>query len=261
MGWDVVAAGTSHNLPIDDPVKVAERISPLIDEPISVGYYEKWKFDESHNRIVEGDWQWIELTKVNSDKTGQPVFFEICDYSIRRVFTEVETKMDLVSFENEYVRDVFQRFPTEEPFELYQCFCERPYSVDMWIFKENVEFTANFYGRWRQFENIFETAPDSLEAQNLHEFRKHIFEQFKICGCDMAYYFADQGPGEKLANRLNFSSKKWLAYLESGVFAEDGDDARIMKVSDYMAGKVILKSDDWVDCFIDDFSDFKQNIW
>ena len=45
----------------------------------------------------------------------------------------------------------------------------------------------------------------------------------------MAYYFADQGPGEKLMDRLNLTSKKWCAYLDSGGFVEKGNDPKIMK--------------------------------
>lgn len=257
MGWDIVAIGTNHNLPVKDPVKTAERIAPLVDGPISVGYYEEWIYDEKLNRIdtPEGRWQWKEIARVNADKIGPLIFFEISNYCVRKIFAEIRDKLKFVQFEYEEDREQFLYLAKRKPFELYKCFDKEPRTFNMWIYREIVEFSENFPGRWRHFERTFENAPDSLEVRSLHEFRNHIFKQFQVCGCDMAYYFADQGPGEMLLDNLNLSSKKWRAYLVSGDFIDDSDCPKIMKICDYLTGDKILNAEDWVDCFIDDFSD------
>lgn len=257
MGWDIVAIGTNHNLPVKDPVKTAEKIAPLFDGPISVGYYETWIYDEKHNSIVTpgGKWQWKEIARVNTDKNGPLISFEISNYCVRKIYAEVRNKLELVKFEDEEDREMFQYLAKRKLFELYICSCKETHSINLWIFREIVEFSVKFPGRWNQFERKFKNNPDSLEAHCLHDFRKFIYKQYQVCGCDMAYYFADQGPGEKLMDRLNLTSKKWRAYLDSGGFVEKGNDPKIMKICDYVAGDVILNDEDWVDCFIDDFSD------
>lgn len=45
MGWDIVAIGLNHNLPIDNPSAIAERLIPLFNSPIDIGYYKDWELD------------------------------------------------------------------------------------------------------------------------------------------------------------------------------------------------------------------------
>ncbi|MDE5808925.1 MAG: hypothetical protein K2H59_01425 [Muribaculaceae bacterium] len=78
MGWDIVAIGINHNLPINDPIKVAEKLSPLVSGPISIGYLHEWEYDKSTNTIKRPDdlYNWIEIGIVGKDKSGTPYRME-----------------------------------------------------------------------------------------------------------------------------------------------------------------------------------------
>lgn len=51
MGWDIVAIGINHNLPLDNPIEVAHVLSNFIDNPIEIGYYIDWKYVKSRKYL------------------------------------------------------------------------------------------------------------------------------------------------------------------------------------------------------------------
>lgn len=54
MGWDIVAIGTHHTLPIQNPVETAKRLAPILDGIVSVGYTKRYEYDKDANIISEG---------------------------------------------------------------------------------------------------------------------------------------------------------------------------------------------------------------
>lgn len=83
--------------------------------------------------------------------------------------------------------------------------------------------------------------------------------KFKASRCDKAYYFPDQGFGEALYDVINLPSDEWIAYMHSRKYIKDDDNSQvIIKMSDYITGKIVLRSDQSVICIIDDFSDLKD---
>ncbi|MBD5272292.1 MAG: hypothetical protein HDS42_03325 [Bacteroides sp.] len=256
MGWDIVAIGINHNLPVEDPNKTAERISSLVDGPISVGYYESWMYKPDVNKIIESEYEWIEISKINSSKQGYVVFFSIENYCARKIYRDLADKIDSVEFENEDQRNWFMGEAKDEPFALYEFESQSGPYFDLRIFKEIVDFNYDFPGRWFQFVRTLKKPNDIPNKENILEFRKHIFRQLKACGCNEAYYFADQGPGELLYNILDKPAKEWIDYLEKGEFISDGKP-KIIEIPKHLDNSIQLSDNDWIDCFIDDFSDFK----
>ncbi len=73
MGWDIVAIGTNHNLPLDNPQEIARRLLPLCPGDISIGYYRDRAVDLQTKSILRGDFKWIEenvIKSLLSDTTG-----------------------------------------------------------------------------------------------------------------------------------------------------------------------------------------------
>ena len=78
-----------------------------------------------------------------------------------------------------------------------------------------------------------------------------------VCGCNKAYYFADQGDGEMLFNVIDKTAKEWVDYLEKGEYISDRRP-EIIEIPKLLGNSIRLSDNDWIDCFIDDFSDFKE---
>ncbi|MBD5191578.1 MAG: hypothetical protein HDS88_01675 [Bacteroidales bacterium] len=76
-------------------------------------------------------------------------------------------------------------------------------------------------GRWFQFVRAFNSSDVLSNKVDISDFRKYIFRQLKACGCDKAYYFADQGSGEWLYNAIDKPAKEWIEYLEKGEYITD----------------------------------------
>ena len=259
MGYDVVAIGTNHNLPVEDPIKTAERISPLFDGPISIGYDEKWEYNPKNNTISQSDeYKWIEIAKINPSREGKTTRFSIENHCARKIYGELAANIDNIKFAADQ-REWFLTEATEEPFALYECETPHSFELDLRIFKEIVDFGYTFPGRWRNFYNALNNPHIQPNKNNIFEFRKHIYRQLKVCGCDIAYYFADDGPGMYLFDSINLPAKEWVDFLDSGKYVKNGKPL-IVEVKNILDHTLELPEDEWVDCYIDDFSDFRGNM-
>ena len=256
MGWNIVAIGTNHRLPVEDALLTAKAVSPLIDAPISVGYYENWIFDMEERRILSSDKVgWVEMDRVNSGRGGRPVFFSLCDYCARRIFSELNGSLDSVTFDSDRNKDYFFSDAIDEPFALYEIDGHvNPY-FDLRIFKEIVDFSFDYPGRWSQFVSDLRRPHVMPNKAHIMDFRRHIFRQMQVCGCDRAYYFADQGPGEWLFDAINLPAQEWVDYMRGGSYIRNGRPI-IMEVQRLLDGSLKLLEDGYADCFVDDFSDF-----
>lgn len=256
MGWDVVAIGTNHNLPINDPFATARRLATIITGTLSVGYYTEFEYNALRRRVSRPSdcFKWHELQLFDTEKVGPQYLFEIINGSAKQIFERVQS-FDNLSFENEKVEERFRDAILEEPFALYEISCEAS-SFEPRVFKEIIDFSVSFnYGRWAQFEDIFKKPYTGENKRILDEFRADIYAQLSACGCDCAYYFPDQGYGEQLFDKINLSAEQWAAYLESRSYL-DNDDPNLIFFSmrDYIDEKVILKQQQSAICIIDNFS-------
>lgn len=258
MGWDIVSIGTHHTLPIQNPVETVKRLAPILDGVVSVGYTKNYDYDKDANTISEGSLDWIELDKLYFNPNGWRYNFEINNEDARRIHSLI-TSLDDVTWIGKYTKQFFLNDLFDTPYEIYRINIDHKgvvfYSD---IFIENVEFDVSFSGRWFTFEHIFKKPYLGENKQKLDDFRNGIYSQFKASGCDKAYYFPDQGFGEALYDVINLPSDEWVAYMQSREYMEDDDNSQvIIKMSDYIAGNIILRSDQNVICIVDDFSDMR----
>lgn len=257
MGWDIVSIGTNHQLPIHNPVETARRLLPLCDGPVSIGYFDNWQYDKDSNRIIHEWKDWIELNRLNEGLKGDLIRFEIAEYAAKLLFNNLYGDISKVKFEDEDDRELFLD-SVKSKFPIFEFNGGRHHLVRNWIFEEIAEFSDNFPARWFQFVSLFRSPYEGEVKDLLDSFRNYIFKQMQLCGCDKAYYFADQGDGEMLLDKLDLKTADWLEYLYSGNFKEDKSEKPIIfSVIDYINGKIILHEDEYADCFIDDFSDMK----
>ncbi|MDE6427444.1 MAG: hypothetical protein K2K59_00645 [Muribaculaceae bacterium] len=233
----------------------AKAVSPLIDAPISVGYYEDWVFDNERSVILSSDKVgWVEMDRINSGREGRPFRFSVCGYCARRIFDELHGSLECVTFENKTNKSFFLIDATEEPFALYEVESLVKF-FDLRIFKEIVDFSFAYPLRWSQFVNDLRRPHVMPNKAHIMDFRRQIFRQMQVCGCDRAYYFADQGPGEGLFDAINLPAQEWVDYMRGGSYIRNGRPI-IMEVQRLLDGSLKLQEDGYADCFVDDFSDF-----
>ena len=251
MGCDIVAIGTNHNLPVDDPVATATRLIPFANSPISIGYYKYFEYDAAKNAIVDTSFEWCEQTRINCDCGGTPAQFSIEGYNEREIAQALMGALDNIRLPKFLSKDDFENPDT---FCIYEFESKR---FDLRIFKENVDFDISFAGRWFQFVDKFRQPYEGENRELLFDFRLHIFKQMKACGCDTALYFPDQGDGEYIFNEINLPSKTLLDKIRRGVYSTDSDQLTTFNVADYIQGNIVLPEKSDVLCFIDTFSDLR----
>ncbi len=258
MGWDIVAIGTNHRLPIDNPIETAKVLASVFDGTISIGYYIKWEFDKEKNIIhsPSGIPKWQEIMLLDTGRIGYKYRFEIKNECARRIYAQL-TSIDSVDFVQEYANEDFCSDIFSESYDLCKLESDDPY-IDTRLYKEIVEFSENFGGRWFSFEESFTMPYEGVNKIAIDDFRRQIYSQLKAYGCDCAYYFADQGYGEYLYDAIDRKSSDWLSFMKSLQYIDENpDDYIIYSVQDYLKGK-LLDIKDCVICIVDDFSDYIQ---
>lgn len=259
MGWDIIAIGTNHKLPIENPVETAKQLSPVISGPISIGYYIKWHYDAKTNNVIipDGMYKWEELALINSDCLGYKNLFSIAEECARRVLYEIPS-IDRAIFATEQEKDWFISDALDEPFALYEIDTPGGQYLGIRIFNEIVEFSEKFGGRWFAFTNVFHEPYIGENKRRLDDFRKDIYAQLRASGCDKAYYLPDQGFGEILCDKINLPANEWLSFMLSRSYLDEDDSAHlIFDIQEYIQGGRIL-IEECITCVIDDFSDFKD---
>lgn len=257
MGWDIVSIGTHHKLPINKPEFIAEKLVQLIKNPIEMGYYEDWIYNPSQNKIshFDGIYPWIKMK--NYPYSGGAKLYKFVDIyrSANIIFEKLKNNFQSVKFEDKNSKVYFMD-DISNPYSIYELGNDEDFDYDIRIFRDIFEFSDNFSGRWFQFEEIFRYPYQGKSKELLDNFRNHIYQQFKLAGCDKAFFFPDQGSGQFLYDSINLASDEWIEYLNSGDFMEDGDEPVFFSINDYIEGKTFIKNRrDYVDVFIDDFRD------
>ncbi|MDE5555297.1 MAG: hypothetical protein K2J10_08970 [Muribaculaceae bacterium] len=188
MNGIICAIGTNHNVPMGDPIKTAERISSLVDGPISVGYDESWIFNPTCNSIVRSnEHKWIEMERINFGKPGPVTFFSIYGYCASKIYTTLVDIMDSVEFVNKKERDWFISDATGENDQFYRCYCPKKLFFKLLIFKKLIEFHDEIPSVSFQYVRNLENIQDKPNKDIL-EFRQHVFRKLKACGCDEVYF-------------------------------------------------------------------------
>lgn len=258
MGWDIIAIGTNHTLPIDKPIEIARRLSPLIGRTINIGYRNEWSYDKGNNRLCCGDFSWHKIGEVISERKGIQYYLSIENESARQVYSLIKDTQ-CISFENEMYRELFHDEIFGAPYALYEFEANECQCRDIRIFKSILEFSVNFAGRWFALERLFREPYPSENHKYMDDFRSDIYLQLQATGADCAFYFPDQGFGEWLYEEINKESDEWIAYMKSRQYMKDDDSSqKIFSVQDYLKGNILLGEQENIICFIDDFSDFKD---
>lgn len=263
MGWDIIAIGTNHNLPIEDPTATAKRLLPLCPGPVSIGHFSDWEYDPKENLIRRLSSTWKEEALLCGEKEGETVKFIIENACALSIYENLGKRFHEVNFISRDDKISFLSY-IKNRYALFELYNDKTWYPDNRIFQEIAEFSINFPGRWFQFLDLFRKPYEGDAKGILDKFRWDIYRQMRLCGCDKAYFFPDQNYGEWIYDNINLPSKEWVEYLMSGRHLEKSTKnkeiivpLRILNIVDYVVGRIVLEEEDYIHCFIDDFSDFE----
>ncbi|MDE6484328.1 MAG: hypothetical protein K2L14_02905 [Duncaniella sp.] len=264
MGWDLVAIGTNHTLPLKDPKKVAERMASILNGIISIGYSDYWGYDVNTQTIIEnpGKIKWCELDRIETNPQGTTFRFEITGENEKRIFSQIKD-FSQTKFEEGVHKEWFLEGLSEPEYDYYRIDADDAVNVSYltYIYRDIVELYPSFPygGRWFGFERVFKEPYSGENKRILDNFRKDIYKQLSAYGCDNAYYFPDQGFGERLYEYINHTTNEWVDFMQSRSYiCDDCEDLLIFNMSDYLSGEIILSPGQNIICIIDDFADFRD---
>lgn len=261
MGYNIVAIGTHHKLPLENPKKIAELFSKATDNPVSIGYSILYDTDN----IYPG---WHEIARINKQGKGPELHLEIKEICDTVRYENLRLSIGSIDSSHEEADDIFLQCACLEPMFEYYEIENKDAGFGVRIFKDIVDFDIDFpYGeRWCPFMNAIEHPYERNNRIWLDKFRKHIYKQLSLCSCDKAYYFPDQGAGDILLNKIRLSSNEWISFLMRKEYLDEGMAMQIVNLSDYIKrwkanNKTDLHTfieDIEFHCIIDDFSDIEQ---
>ena len=267
MGWDVVQIGLRHNLPVHDPFATAKEVAKRMNQNVRLVYWKKYEYDMEKNVVRKAkDYELIELGKFEVNNSNDYLKMTVSDYQAHQIQELVGIdKLRKATFVGEFA-DLILRSDT---FELYEIE-DNEETLDIRIFKENVDFDVNIDGRWYWWEKAFHSTSQE-NREWLHKYRMQIFHQAKMFGCKEVIICADQGPGMSIYDNVNFPADKLkeyarsYQYLQESTWTEKSEKeewkkhAKHIMFSSYFQNQLDLSSEDFVEVIYDVFSDIDND--
>ena len=267
MGWDVVEIGLKHNLPINDPFATAQEIAKRMKQNVRLVYENKYEYDNA-NIIVRyvDSYEFIELGKFEVNSSQDYLQMTVADYQANQIVGSVGIeKLRKATFVGEFADLIIDDL--EEPFELYEIE-DKKESLDIRIFKENVDLDVFVIERWHTWEDAFYSS-NQEDRDWLRNYRMQIYNRAKMFGCQEVIICSDQGPTMEIFDRMNYTSDDLKEYAQSFQYLKDSTwieewekegwkkDAKHIMFSDYFQNKLDFASGESIDVVFDDFSDIE----
>lgn len=268
MGWDVVAIGLKHDLPVDDPPATAQAVARRMNTNIRLVYENKFIYDEKSNTVTYNmDYEVIELGMFTVNEHGDFLQMTVADYQKLLLVKQYGAhKLSKSTYRNFFGnRDTFLSELSSSSFELYEIASNDENETCIRIFKENVDIDIFVSERWSAWEHYFHNIREY--KQILQDYRMQIYEKARIFGCKEVIICADQGPGGNIYDNMNLPSDNLISYIKHYEYLkgygwitdseadEWKNNARHILFASAIQEKPDLSDKEWVDVIFDDFAD------
>lgn len=265
MGWDVVQIGLRHNLPVHDPFATAKEVAKRMNQNVRLVYRNKYKYDKDNNVVSEvNGYELIELGKFEVNNSTDYLQMTVSNYQKKHIQESVGIDyLRKATFVGEYTNLIL----SGDSFELYEIEDEdNEETLDIMIFKENVNLDVNILGRWSWWEEAFHSSSQKNQEW-LHNYRMQIYHQAKMFGCQEVIICSDQGPGMWIYDNMDYSAdnlKEYACsyqYLQESTWIEESEkeewkkNAKHIMFSSYFQNQLELADGDFIEVIFDDFSD------
>ncbi len=270
MGWDVVQIGLNHNLPVEDPFETAKEVAKRMNRNIKLGYMKKYEYDVDNNVVYySNDFSFVELGNFDIDDSNEYLRMEVRDYQANQILKTVGIDNIRIAATKNDIGKMLLSDIEEDPYSLYKI---NGGSENFTIFKENVELWVDIFGRWSCWESAF-YSQDSQDIDWLRDYRIKIYNQAQMFGCNEVIICADQGPGEFILDKRNYSSNLLKEYVRSYQYLKDYNTvtneldeeewekhAKHISFASFFKNEVVLNEGDFIEVIFDDFSDLKETL-
>mgnify|MGYP006979265804 CR=1 FL=1 len=269
MGWDVVAIGLKHTLPIDDPFTMAREVATRFRKNVKLVASDTYHLDEVERVVsyVEG-YKEIEVGEVLNGCSDQWLKLYVNNYQVKIILGKVgQNGLDHLRFVGCDAHSLLSDALDEEP--LYEII-DSSQSAEISVYPENVDLDIYVCGRWGSWERAFrggdERTPNACREW-LESHRLIMYERARLLGCQSMVIFSDQGPTELIYDNVGWSADKLLEYILSRQYLETGwlespqeveewrEYGKIVNFPAYFSGTLSFREEEFVDLVIDDFSD------
>ena len=265
MGWDVVQIGLRHDLPVHDSFATAKEVAKRMNRNIRLVYRNEYEYDSAKNivRRAEGN-ELIELGKFEVNSSNDFLKMTVSDYQVNQIQKQVGLdKLRLATFVGERADSILSDIEGN-PFDLYEIEDDEE-TLDIRIFKENVDLDVSVIERWTTLEYAFHLSGKWREW--LHDYRMKIYHQAKMLGCQEVIICSDQGPTELIYDNMDYSADilkeyaRSFQYLKDSIWVEEvkkeewKKNAKHITFSSYFQNQLNLSGEDFVEVIFDDFTD------
>ena len=269
MGWDVVAIGLKHTLPIDNPFTMAREVATRFRKNVKLVASDTYHLDEVERVVsyVDG-YKEIEVGEVLNDGSDQWLKLYVNNYQAKLIVGKIgRSGLDHLRFIGCDAHSLLSDALDEEP--LYEII-DSSQSVEIGVYPENVDLNIYVCGRWGYWERAFrggdERTPNDCRKW-LQSHRLTMYERARLLGCQSMVIFSDQGPTELIYNNVGWPADKLLEYILSRQYLEIGwlespqeveewrEYGKIVSFPAYFSGTLSFREEEFVDLVIDDFSD------
>lgn len=217
MGVDIVSVGLRHKVRVDKPLHLIEDVSKIYNANIHIVYYNDKRKD---CRVPLFD------MKVENADENLTIEIPVCQYLQQK--TSPFAKLIEIDWESEiFIKQLRNRLYNDfGRYEIRGFKNEDTYEIT--IYRENAEIFISSPFRWYGFigkfnqEEKYQYPEDSL---SLDDFRKELYIQSKLLGCNEVIYFADQGQGEMIYDTIYKPANELLHYIKNREFYEVIDKA------------------------------------
>ena len=263
MGWDVVQIGLRHNLPVHDPFATAKEVAKRMNQNVRLVYRNEYKYDKDNNVVSEvNGYELIELGKFEVNNSTDYLQMTVSDYQKKHIQESVGIdNLRKATFVGEFTDLIL----SGDSFELYEIE-DNEETLDIRIFKENVDLDVNIVGRWHWWEEAFHSSSQKNQEW-LRNYRMQIYHQAKMFGCQEVIICSDQGPIELIYDNMDYSADNLKEYACSFQYLKDTNwvekykkeewrkNARHITFSSYFQKQLELADGDFIEVIFDDFSD------
>lgn len=243
MGWDVAEIGLNHDLPFDNPLETAKIISERLKA----------------NVVIYLDECCLNLTKIEFSGAEDEYILKIFGKDlVSKIFN---TNNNVIEYENlEYSLD--------------DCDNENYYDLENFnmnllisIYKEWIHLDVYVMERWGWWESCFH----KKNKIYINKYRKEIFEQAKLFGCNKVAIMSDQGPtayicsyseSDKIEDLLDYIyTYKYLDdYKLNGKWTWSIDHYLHINIHDFFKSKTKIPETKAISVMFDDFRDLMQKV-
>ena len=271
MGWDVVQIGLRHNLPVNDPFATAKEVAKRMNRNVRLVYRNEYEYDKENNVVREvNGCELIELGKFEVNNSNDYLKMTVSDYQAHQI-QEIAgiDKLRQATFVGEWADSILSDIEGD-PFELYEIE-DNDETLDIRIFKENVNLDVCIRGRWHWWEDAFHSSRQE-KKEWLHNYRMKIYHQAKMFGCNEVIICADQGPTELIYDNMDYLADNLKEYARSFQYLKDScwveeykkeewkKNAKHITFSSYFHNQLDLSNEDFVEVIYDDFSDIENSM-